>query len=70
MNRFDPDLLITMRRALEDFMTQVPTDAATPAIKAAVAECICKAAIQGVTTYDEFIAVAGGQIQTMISWLL
>ena len=70
MVRFDPALLQTMRSALEDFMAHVPPEAATPAIKAAVAECICKAAAQGVSTYDGFITAAGDQLQTLMSWLL
>lgn len=70
MHRFDPDTVATMRRALEDVMAGVPIDAATPAVKAAVAECICKAALHGVSTYEGFIAAAGDQIQTFIAWLL
>jgi hypothetical protein len=70
MHSFDPELITTMRRALEDFMADVPAEAATPAIKAAIAECICKAASQGVSTYDGFVTAAGSQLQTLMSWLL
>jgi hypothetical protein len=70
MPGFDPELLRTMRLALEDFMAHLPAEAATPAIKAAVAERICKAAAQGVSTYDGFILAASDQIQALIAWLL
>jgi len=50
MPGFDPELLQTMRLALEDFMAHLPAETATPAIKAAVAERICKAAAEGVST--------------------
>ena len=41
-----------MRAALDDAMTKIPTDQATPAIKAQLAELILKAAAEGQTTHD------------------
>jgi hypothetical protein len=38
-----------MRAALDDVMTKVPLDQATPGVKAALAEYILKAAAQGQT---------------------
>jgi len=50
-------------------MTKIPVEQATPGIKAAVAECILKAAANGQTSYDDLIAAASEQIQTILSML-
>jgi len=50
-------------------MTKIPVEQATPGIKAAVAECILKAAANGQTNYDGLIAAASEQIQTILSML-
>jgi hypothetical protein len=47
MPQFDPELILVMKRALEDVMTRVPLEYSTPAAKAYLAECILKAAAQG-----------------------
>ena len=67
MPRFDPQLIQDMRNALEEAMTKVPLDYATPAIKAYLAECILKAAAQGHTSYNELVAAAADQIHVFLS---
>jgi hypothetical protein len=69
MAAFNPELVRLMRMVLEEVMTRVPMDQATPGIKAHLAEIILKAAAQGETTYDGLIAAASSQIQAIISML-
>jgi hypothetical protein len=65
MAYYSPELIQTMRAALEDVMTRIPH--ATPAIKVHMAEIILKAAAEGHTTYDSLITAASDQIQTVVS---
>jgi N-acetylglucosamine kinase-like BadF-type ATPase len=67
MPSYSPELIQTMRAALEDVMTRVPVDQATPAVKARLAEFILKAAAQGQTSYDSLLAAASDQIHTILS---
>ncbi len=67
MPQFDPRLISLMRHALEDVMSRVPVEHATPATKAYLAECILKAAAQGHTTYSELVSAAADQIQVIVS---
>jgi hypothetical protein len=67
MPQFDPRLIDLMRSALEDVMSKVPVECATPAAKAYLAECILKAAAQGHTSYTELITAASDQIQVVLS---
>ena len=67
MPQFDPQLIQTMRNALEEVMTRVPLEYSTASTKAYLAECILKAAAQGHTSYNELIAAASDQIQTILS---
>jgi hypothetical protein len=67
MPMFDPELVQIMRSALEEVMTRVPLEYSTPATKAYLAECILKAAAQGQTSYDGFVATAADQIQMVLS---
>lgn len=67
MPQFDPELVRLMRAALEEVMTKVPVERATPAAKAYLAECIVKAAAQGHTTFDALVAAAADQIQMALS---
>jgi hypothetical protein len=69
MPAFGPELIQTMRAALEEAMSKVPLEQATPAIKARVAECILKAAADGQTSYQGLIAVAADQLQAILSML-
>ncbi len=66
MAHFDPELIDTMRHALDDLMATVPVDQASPAVKACVAEYILKIAAQGVTTYDAIVASVGAQLQSIL----
>jgi hypothetical protein len=70
MPQFEPQLVQIMRSALEEVMTRVPLEHATPATKAYLAECILKAAAQGQTSYDGLVAAAAAQIQTIAALLL
>jgi hypothetical protein len=67
MPQFDPRLISLMKNALEDVMSRVPLEHATPAAKAYLAECILKAAAQGHTTYNELISAASDQIHVIVS---
>jgi hypothetical protein len=67
MPAFSPDLIQIMRAALDEAMTKVPLEQATPAIKARLAECILKAAAEGQTSYEGLIAEAANQLQTILS---
>ena len=69
MPSFDPELIQVMRAALDDVMTRIPVDQATPEVKVRVAEFILKAAAQGQTSYDGLLAAASEQIQTILSML-
>ena len=69
MPAFSPELIQTMRAALDEVMTRVPLEKATPALKAQMAELILKAAAEGQTTYDGLLAAASAQIQAVISML-
>ena len=67
MPAFSPDLIQIMRAALDEAMTKVPLEQATPAIKVRLAECILKAAADGQTSYEGLIAAAADQLQTILS---
>ena len=69
MAYYSPQILHTMRAALDAVMTQVPMSHATPGLKAHLAEVILQAAAQGVTSYEGLVAAASDQIQTIISML-
>jgi hypothetical protein len=69
MASYSPELIQTMRAALDEVMTRIPADQATPGIKARMAEFILKAAAEGQTTYDGLLAAASDQIQTILSML-
>ena len=69
MPSYSPELIRVMRAALDEVMTKIPIDMATPTIKAHMAEFILKAAAAGQTSYDGLLAAASGQIQTILSML-
>ena len=69
MPAFNPELVRLMRIVLEEVMTRVPVEQATPGIKAHLAEIILKAAAQGVTSYDGLITAATSQLQTIVAML-
>jgi hypothetical protein len=66
MTSYNPELIQTMRAALEEVMTKVPVEQATPGIKAALAEYILKTAAEGQTSYKSLVATASDQIHTVI----
>jgi hypothetical protein len=67
--QYSSELTRTMRQALETVMASVPAHQSVFGLKAAVAECILKAAAHGQTSYDGLVASASDQIQAMISML-
>jgi hypothetical protein len=69
MPSYSPELVQTMRAALDEAMTRVPAHQATPGIKAHMAELILKAAADGETSYECLLAAASDQIQTILSVL-
>jgi hypothetical protein len=69
MQSYNPELIQTMRAALDEVMTKIPVEQATPGVKAALAECILKAAANGQTNYDGLVTAASYQIQTILSML-
>jgi hypothetical protein len=70
MTYYSPQLIQTMRAALDAAMTNVPVGHATPGLKAHLAEFILQAAAQGLTSYNGLVAAASDQIQTIISMLI
>jgi hypothetical protein len=64
---FSPELVVTMRAALEEVMTKVPLEQASSGVKAHLAECILKAAAQGQNSYEGLIAAATAQLQTILA---
>lgn len=69
MASYSPELIQTMRAALDEVMTKIPADQATPAIKVRMAEFILKAAAEGQTSYEGLLAAASDQIHTVLSML-
>jgi hypothetical protein len=65
----NPELVQTMRAALEAVMARVPADQSVCGLKAAMAEVILKAAAHGHTSFDSLVASASGQLQSVISML-
>jgi hypothetical protein len=63
MPNYSPELVQTMRAALDEVMTKIPAERATPGIKAYMAEFILRAAAEGQTTYDGLLAAASEQVQ-------
>jgi hypothetical protein len=69
MPSYNPELIQTMRAALDDVMTKIPIEQVTPAVKAHIAEFILKAAAEGQTSYEALLSAASDQIQTIVSML-
>jgi hypothetical protein len=67
MPAFSPELVQTMRAALDAAMTKVPSEQATPEIKTHLAQCILKAAAEGQTSYEGLIAAAAEQVSTILA---
>ncbi|MBO4224578.1 MULTISPECIES: hypothetical protein [Bradyrhizobium] len=66
---YSPELIETMRAALEAVMAKIPADQSVFGVKAAVAERILRAAAHGQTSFDGLVASASDQVQTIIATL-
>jgi hypothetical protein len=69
MPTFNPELIHTMKAALEEAMTMVLLEKATTGTKACLAECILKAGAEGVTSFEGFMTAAASQLPTILSML-
>ena len=69
MPSYSPELIQTMRAALDEVVSKIPADQATAGVKSHLAEYILKAAAQGQTTYDGLVAAASDHIHTVLSML-
>ena len=69
MASYSPELVETMRAALDDVMTKIDVSQATPEIKIQIAEVILKAAADGETSYQALLATASEHIQTILPGL-
>jgi len=67
--KYSSELIQTMRNALDTVMASVPADQSVFGLKAAVAECILRAAAHGQTSFDGFVTSASDQLQSVISML-
>jgi len=67
--QYSSELIATMRQSLETVMANVPADQSVFGLKAAVAECILKAAAHGQTSYEGLVTSASDQVQAIISML-
>jgi hypothetical protein len=70
MPSFSPALIQTMRAVLDEVITKIPPEQATPGIKAALAEFILKSAAAGQTSYEGLLAAASQQIQIILSTMI
>jgi hypothetical protein len=70
MPSYSPELVQTMRAALDEVMTKVPVEQATVGFKLQMAEFILKAAAQGQTDYEGLLNAASGQLQIVLSQLI
>jgi hypothetical protein len=55
---FTPDLVTTMRRALDAATDRVPALSRTPATKAKMAQRIVRSAHEGITDVHQLVAIA------------
>jgi hypothetical protein len=69
MPAFSPEAINVMRAALVTAVTQIPSDQVTQAIKVRMAEIVLKEAAKGRTTYEDLLAAASDQIQTVLRML-
>jgi hypothetical protein len=70
MPSYSPELVQTMRAALDEVMTKVPVEQATPGVKTHMAEFILKAAAHGQTNYEDLLNAASARIQIVLSQLV
>ena len=62
MSHYSPELIQTMRAALDEVMTKIPFEQATPGVKTHMAEFILKAAAHGHMNYEDLLNAASAQI--------
>jgi hypothetical protein len=55
MPSFDPETIQAMKSAMDAIMAKVPEKHTTTEVKLRVAECICKSAGEGITTFDGLV---------------
>src|SRR5258708_5962592 len=70
MPSYSPELIHSMRVALNEVMMKIPVERATPEVKAYLAEIILKSAAKGQTDYEVLLAAASEKIQTALSQLI
>ena len=70
MASYSPELIQIMRAALDEVITKIPLEQATPGVKAALAEFILKTAAKGQTSYEGFVAVASDELHTILSMMI
>jgi hypothetical protein len=70
MASYGPELIQTMRAALDEVLARIPVEQATPQVKKALAQCILKAAAEGQTSCEALIAAASSQLQTILALLV
>ena len=62
MPSYSLELVQTMRAALDEVMTKIPFEQATPGVKTHMAEFILKAAAHGHMNYEDLLNAASAQI--------
>jgi hypothetical protein len=67
--KYSPELVETMRGALEAVVAKIPAEQVVFGVKAAVAESILTAAAEGTTSFDGLVTSASDKLQTIISML-
>ena len=70
MPSYSPEVIHSMRAALNEVMTTIPVDQATQEVKAYMVEIILKAAAAGQTNYEVLLAAASQQIRAALSQLM
>jgi hypothetical protein len=70
MPSYSPEVIHSMRAALNEVMTKIPVDQATQEVKAYMAEIILKAAADGQTNYEFLLAAGSRQIRAVLSQLM
>ena len=70
MPNYGPELIQTMRAALDEVMATVPANQATQEVKAYMAEIILRAAARGQTHHEGLFAAASEQIQRVVEQLV
>jgi hypothetical protein len=66
MPSYSPELVQMMRAALDEAMTKIPVEQATPGIKAQMAELILRTAAGGEASYQDLLAAASDHIHTIL----